>query len=216
MTPFLVAIAGGSGAGKSALARGIAAALGPDRVALLAHDCYYRDRGHLLPSERSRLNYDVPDALDQALFRAHVASLRQGQTVVPPRYCFVTHRRDGAGEPVEPREVVLVEGVLLLHDPEVRTSFDLRVFVDAPEPLRLQRRIARDTAERGRTEEAVRAQCRSLVFPAHARYVEPTRAWAELVLLNAGRLEPVVEIACAVIRARLGERGSPAAGALAA
>ncbi|OLB97205.1 MAG: hypothetical protein AUH30_10775 [Candidatus Rokubacteria bacterium 13_1_40CM_68_15] len=206
MTPFLVAIAGGSGSGKSVLTLAIATALGPGRVVTLAHDRYYRDRRDLLPIERSRLNYDVPDALDQALFREHLAALRLGQPIVPPEYCFVTHRRDGWGTPIAPTEIVLIEGILLLHDPEIRDAFDLRIFVDAPDSVRLRRRIARDTSERGRTPDAVIAQCRGTVFPAHTRYVEPTKARADLVLLNAGRLDPVVEVATAVIRAQCARR----------
>jgi uridine kinase len=203
---FLVAIAGGSGSGKSAVARGIAEALGRDRVAVLVQDAYYRDRADLLPVERVRLNYDVPDALDHGLFREHVAALRRGEPVVPPIYCFATHRRLGWGEPLSPRPIVLVEGILVLHDPEVAGLFDLRIFVDAPEAVRLARRIERDVLERGRTRESVIAQCRASVFPAHARYVEPSRAHADLVLLNAGRLGPVVEVAAAVIRAELARR----------
>lgn len=206
MSPFLVGLGGGSGSGKTSLARGIAAALGRERVAVLAHDAYYRDRSDLLPSERAYLNYDVPDALDQALFAAHLDALRRGQVVVPPRYDFVTHRRDGHGPPVEPREVVLVEGILLFHDPEVRQALDLRIFVDAPDAVRLARRIERDVAERGRSPESVIAQCRRTVLPAHARYVEPSRAAADLVLLNAGRIEAAIEVAAAVIQERLERR----------
>ncbi len=208
MTPFLVAIAGGSGSGKSALTRAVATALGSDRVTTLAHDRYYRDRSDLLPIERSRLNYDVPGALDQALFRQHVAALRRGQPIVPPAYCFVTHRRDGWGTPVAPREIVLIEGILLLHDPEIRALFDLRIFVDAPDGVRLSRRLARDAGERGRTPDSVIAQCRDTVFPAHARYVEPTKAMADLVLLNTGRLDSIVEGASAVIRFRAMRRAA--------
>jgi len=204
--PFLVAIAGGSGSGKTVLTQAIATSLGRERVATLTHDCYYRDRSDLLPIERSRLNYDVPDAIDQALFREHLSALRRGQAIVPPVYCFVTHRRDGWGTPLEPREIVLVEGILLLHDPAIRDLFDLRLFVDAPDALRLARRVARDTRERGRSSDSVVAQCRATVFPAHARYVEPTKAVADLVVLNAGRLQPVVEVAVGVISAQLARR----------
>jgi len=203
MTPFLVAIAGGSGSGKSVLTHAVAAAFGAERVATLAHDRYYRDRKDLLPIERSRLNYDVPDALDQTLFREHLMALRLGRPIVPPVYCFVTHRRDGWGTPIEPREIVVIEGILLFHDPDIRNAFDVRIFVDAPDDVRLRRRISRDTSERGRTPDAVVAQCRGTVFPAHRRYVEPSRSLADLVLLNAGRLEPVVEVATAVIRSQL-------------
>ncbi len=216
MPPFLVGIAGGSGAGKTALARELVGALGAERTALLALDAYYRDRGRLDPEARAALDFDVPDALDQELFRSHLRALRAGQPVTPPRYCFVTHRRLGPGEPVEPREIVLVEGVLLLHDPEVRAVLDLRIYVDAPDGLRVARRIARDTAERGWTPESVIAQCRATVLPAHARYVEPTRAWADLVLLNAGRLAAAVEVAAAIVRGRLEQRRRPAAEAPAA
>lgn len=211
--PFLVGIAGGTGSGKSALARGLRLALGPDRTALLAQDAYYRDRGDLEPAERAALDFDAPAAFDQPLFRAHLAALRRGEPVTPPRYCFVTHRRLGTDGPVEPREVVLVEGILLLHDPRVREALDLRIYVDAPAPLRLARRIARDTAERGRTAASVAAQYHATVLPAHVRHVEPTRACADLVLLNAGRLDAVVEVAAAVIRDRLARRQAPRAEA---
>src|SRR5439155_2023399 len=94
----------------------------------------------LLPIERSRLNYDVPDALDQALFHEHLMALRLGQPIVPPVYCFVTHRRDGWGTPIVPREIVLIEGILLFHDPDIRNAFDVRIFVDAPDDVRLRDR----------------------------------------------------------------------------
>jgi len=204
--PFLVGVAGGSGAGKSSLCRAVAAALGPDRVALLPHDAYYVDRGHLPPAARAAIDFDAPDALDQERFRADLEALRRGEPVVPPRYCFVTHRRLDGAEAIEPREVVLADGILLFHDAAVRAAFDLRVWIDAPDALRLARRIARDTRERGRTVESVVAQCRATVFPAHARWVEPTKAWADLVLLNAGRLEAAAEVATAVIRDRLARR----------
>jgi uridine kinase len=205
--PFVVGIAGGSGAGKTALAAAIARALGPARTARLAHDAYYRDRSDVDPARRAELNYDVPDALDHELFREHLRALRRGQTITPPRYCFTSHGRLGLGDPVEPREIVLVEGILIFHDPDVRAAFDLRMWVDAPDHLRLTRRIERDTAERGRTVESVIGQCRRFVFPAHARWAEPTRGSAHLVLLNAGRIETAAEVAASVIRARLERRG---------
>jgi uridine kinase len=206
VAPYLVGVAGGSGAGKTALVQAIAAALGPPRVALLVHDAYYRDRSDVEPAGRRQLNFDVPPALDQELFRAHLGALRRGDRITPPRYCFATHCRLEPGEPLEPREVVLVEGILLLHDPLVRDLLDLSIYVDAPDGLRLARRIARDTAERGRTAESVLEQYRATVLPAHGRLVEPTKVWADLVLINTGRLEAIAEVAAAVIRARLARR----------
>lgn len=201
--PFLVGFAGGSGAGKTALAAAVRARLGPERVSALAQDAYYRDHPELAPEARARLDFDAPEALDQARFVADLRALRRGEAVTPPVYCFATHRRVGFGPPVEPRPIVLVDGILLFHDGAVRDLLDLRIFVDAPEALRLARRVARDTRERGRTRAAVLRQYQATVRPAHARWVEPTRAWADLVLLNAGRLEAAAEVAAAVIRARL-------------
>src|SRR5262249_18306780 len=121
-------------------------------------------------------------------------------------YCFVTHRRDGWGTPIAPREIVLIEGILLFHDPDIRNAFDVRIFVDAPDDVRLRRRIARDTCERGRTPDFVVAQCRGTVFPAHAPRGDPARARAALGLLKAGGLDPGVGVAAAVIRAQLARR----------
>jgi uridine kinase len=208
MTPFLLGIAGGSGSGKTSLAAALADALGRGRAGILAHDAYYRDRRDLLPSERARLNYDVPEAVDRELFRAHLAALRRGERIVPPQYSFLTHCRDGGSEPVEPRPVIVVEGILLFHDPEVRGALDLRIFLDAPEGLRLARRLLRDTRERGRSEASVTAQWRSTVSPAHARYVEPARAVADLVLVTTGPLTALVEVAGSVLAARLARRAA--------
>ena len=206
MSPFVVGVAGGSGSGKSALVRALADALGPERVLALCHDAYYRDRGELPAAERATLNYDVPEALDTARFVADLTALRAGRPVRPPRYCFSTHRRIGLDQAVAPRPIVLAEGILLLHDPETRALLDLAIFVDAPEGTRLSRRIARDVSERGRTRRSVLSQYDATVRDAHVRYVEPTRAVADLVLLNVGRLDRLAEVAAAVIADRLARR----------
>jgi uridine kinase len=198
--PFLVGIAGGSGSGKSALAAALVRTLAPAVVGRLAQDAYYRDRGHVPIAERDALNFDTPEALDLDLFVAHLAALRRGERVRPPRYCFVTHCRLGHGEPVGTADIVLVEGLLLFADPRARALLDLRVYLDAPEPVRLARRVARDVRERARTEQSILTQARISTFPAHRRYVEPSRAWAHLTLVNAGRLDAVAEIAATVIR----------------
>jgi uridine kinase len=205
--PLLVGVAGGSGSGKSSLARALVTALGPARAALLAHDAYYRDTAALPPERRDGLNYDVPDAFDQALFLDHLTALRAGVPVRPPVYCFATHRRTGHAAAVTPRPIVVVEGILLLWEPAVRAALDLRIYLDAPERLRLERRLARDVAERGRTSDAVLAQFAASVREAHRTYVEPTRAMADLVLSTTGRIEPIVEIAVAVILDRFARRG---------
>jgi uridine kinase len=210
---LVVGIAGGSGSGKTTLARALASALGEDRVALLAHDAYYRDRSTLDPAARELVDYDAPDALDHEHFLADLTRLRAGQPVCPPRYCFATHRRLETADAIAPREMLLVEGILLFHDPAVRAALDLRIFVDAPAALRRQRRIARDTRERGRTPESVVRQFSATVYPAHVAYVEPTKAYAHLVLLNAGALAPLAEVAATVIRTHVARRVEESLGA---
>ena len=200
--PFVVGIAGGSGSGKTALADALTDALHPARVGRLAQDAYYRDRRDWPPADRARLNFDAPEAFDVDLFVAHLSALRRGGRVCPPRYCFVTHSRLGHGAPVGGTDIVLVEGLLLFADPRVRELCDLRIYLDAPEKVRLARRLARDVRERGRTEQSVVVQCRRSTFPAHRRWVEPSRAWADLTLVNTGRLEAVAEVAATIIRDR--------------
>ena len=211
--PMLVGIAGGSGSGKSSLARAMAVTLGDDRVGFLSYDAYYRDRSGLSAAARARVDYDVPEAFDQDLFLAHLAALRAGVGIQPPLYCFETHCRIGDDAPVEPRPVVLVDGILLLWDPAVRAALDLSIFLDAPERVRLERRLARDVGERGRTTTSVLAQFDATVRRAHATYVEPTRGLADLVLSTTGRLEPLAEIASALVLDRLARRARARAGA---
>jgi uridine kinase len=198
--PFLVGIAGGSGSGKTALVEALCAELAPARVSVLAQDAYYRDRGGLPAADRARLDFDVPDAVDLDLFVEHLTTLRRGRRVRPPRYSFVTHRRRGHDRPVAPADFVLVEGLFLLLDPRARALLDLRIYLDAPEELRLTRRLARDVAQRGRTEQSVIEQCRRSTFPAHRRHVEPSRAWADVVLVNGGPLAAMAEVAATIIR----------------
>jgi uridine kinase len=208
--PFVVGIAGGSGSGKTALAAALGEALHPARVERLGQDAYYRDQGGWPPVVRESLNFDAPEAFDLDLFVEHLRALRRGQRVRPPRYCFVTHRRLGYGAAVEGTDIVLVEGLLLFSDPRARDLCHLRIYLDAPEKVRLDRRLARDVRERGRTEQSVVAQCRRSTFPAHRRWVEPSRAWADLTLVNTGRLEAVAEVAATIIRTRrAGGAGSP-------
>lgn len=211
MTPFMVGIAGGSGSGKSAVSRALAGALGAEQVSVLCHDAYYRDRGDLAAAERAALNYDLPDALDTSLFLEHLRALRAGLPVFPPRYCFSTHRRIGDDDAVEPRPIVLAEGILLLHEPQTRALLDLAIFLEVPDHVRLGRRIARDTAERGRTRRSVLSQFEGTVRGAHAAYVEPTKTFADLVLHNVGRVDRIVEVAAAMVHERMARRGAQAA-----
>lgn len=211
MTPLLVGITGGSGSGKSSLARRLADGLGDLEACVLTHDAYYLDRGALPTAARAALDYDTPEALDGPLFRDHLQALRAGLPVRPPRYSFATHERLGEGEAIAPRDVVIVDGLLILCDPAVRALLDLSVFVDAPADVRLGRRVARDTQERGRTRESVIAQFASTVAAAHERFVAPCRAHADLVVANLGTLEGVVVVVADAIRRAQADRraGAP-------
>ena len=186
---YFIGIAGGTGAGKTTVVRALLERLGGVSLDL---DSYYRDRSGLSPELRSRLNYDEPAAMDVALLVSHLRQLAVGETVLKPRYSFQTHTRIGA-EPVLPARLVLVDGLFTLWWEEMRALLDLKVFVDAPPDLRLARRIRRDVMERGRTVESVLAQYLTSVRPMHERYVEPTRAHADLVVANTGPLEALVE-----------------------
>jgi len=168
-------ISGGSGAGKTTLTRHLLARLGPEQVSVLAFDAYYRDQGHLSPPDRALVNYDHPDSLDHERFAVDVATLRDGDAIARPVYDFATHTRTCEVEVVEPRPIVIVEGILLLSFPEIASALDLAVFIDVPESVRLERRLKRDIAERGREPDDVRRQFAATVAPMHDRYVEPYR-----------------------------------------
>jgi uridine kinase len=180
--PFTVAIAGGSGSGKTSLTRALVKALGSDRCAVLDHDSYYRCLAHRPLEERAASNFDHPDSLENELLARHLAELRQGRAVERPCYDFATHTRTSESTRIEPRPTVVCEGILLLAVPELRHAFDLRVYVDTPADVRALRRVRRDIVERGRTVESVVDQYLQTVKPMHERFVEPARATADLVL----------------------------------
>ncbi|MGA0263780.1 MAG: uridine kinase [Ilumatobacteraceae bacterium] len=168
-------ISGGSGAGKTTLTRHLVERLGTDQVSVVAFDAYYRDQGHLSPADRALVNYDHPSSLDHEMFAADVQALRSGRAVAAPVYDFATHTRTGEVVMIEPKPVVIVEGILLLSFSEIAAHLDLAVFIDVPEAVRLERRIIRDVAERGREPDDVRRQFAATVAPMHNQYVEPYR-----------------------------------------
>lgn len=184
--PVVVAIGGGSGSGKSYLAQRLIERLGKKRCVLIEQDSYYRDLSALPLVERAQRNFDHPDALDFDLLIRHLVDLINGRSIAKPVYDFVQHTRRPETVIVRPAEVVIVEGILVLHDARLRALCDFCVFVDAPLEVRLQRRLARDTAERGRTAESVQAQFAQSVLPMHRAFVEPSRVFADVVLNGCG------------------------------
>ncbi len=192
MDVTLVGIAGGSCAGKTTLAEGLAVRLG-DHLTVLQFDHYYHDHGHLPVGERALVNYDHPDSLDERLFVAHLDELAVGSAVEAPVYDFATHRRTSTTDTVGPNPVVVVDGILLLAFPAVRRRLDLVVYVDAPAEVRLERRVVRDVAERSRTEAGVRAQFAATVAPMHERWVAPFVHEADLIVDGLADPEQAVE-----------------------
>ncbi len=177
----VVAIAGGTGSGKTSIATNIVAEL-PNHVSLLNHDMYYRDFRHLPLAERALLNYDHPDSFDNELFIRHVEGLKSGRPIERPCYNFATHLRDVHTVLIEPRDIIVAEGILVLLDPALRPLFDLKVFVDTDADVRILRRITRDIHERGRTLDSVTAQYLATVKPMHEAFVEPTKRYADIII----------------------------------
>jgi uridine kinase len=180
--PFTVALAGGSGSGKTSLTQALVEILGAERCSVLDHDSYYRDLSHLSLEARAENNFDHPDSLENELLARHLDDLRAGIAVQRPCYDFSTHSRRIDTTAVEPRPIILCEGILLLAVPELRSAFDLRVYVDTPADVRALRRVQRDIVERGRTVQSVVHQYMTSVRPMHERFVEPARETADLVL----------------------------------
>ena len=178
----IIAIAGGSGSGKTTFARELLAALGEKWAVSLELDSYYRDRHQEFDHDGGSVNFDHPDAIDTVLLGEHLKSLSRGEAVEGPRYDFVTHRRESGARKIESRPVVLVEGILLLHYDDLRALFTQTIFIETPESVRFARRLARDVRERGRTAEGVREQFHRQVKPMHDEFVGPSQKWADVTL----------------------------------
>jgi uridine kinase len=193
----LIAIVGGSGAGKTWLTRGLQRVLA-EKAAALSLDDFYRDHSGLPPSRREKLNYDHPRQIDWPLVAEVLDACRAGKPVRLPRYNFNTHTRTDEGPPWQPKPVIIMEGLWLLVRPAVRRRFSLKIFVDSPERVRLRRRIGRDMAERGRSAPSVRRQFFDTVVPMHERYVAPQVRWADVKLSQPLRQPDVDQLADAL------------------
>jgi uridine kinase len=198
--PVIVGVAGGTGSGKTTIVREILRGLDPDSVLVIQHDSYYKDRSHLPREERADVNYDHPDALETSLLVEHLRQLLAGQTTDIPIYDFVSHTRKLECRQVQPCKVIVVEGILILADPELRDLFDIKVFVDTDADIRFIRRMERDIAERGRTRESVVVQYKQTVRPMHLEFVEPSKRYAHVIVPQGGHNLVAVDMIITKIR----------------
>ena len=198
---YVVGVAGGTGSGKTTVTDRIVESLPSDAVSKIQHDNYYCDRGDLSYEERCQLNFDHPDSLETALLVEHLKRLREGVAVDVPEYDFKTHRRAHATLHVEPNRVVVVEGILVFVEPRLREQLDLKLFVDTPADIRVFRRIRRDLEQRGRTFASVREQYYATVRPMHLQFVEPSKAYADLIIPEGGRNKVALDLILAKLRA---------------
>ena len=196
---MLLGVAGGSGSGKTTVAETILAKIGDHRLAFLSQDMYYRDIKWRDGDHLRGFNFDHPEAFDTPLMTSHLAALRRGEPIERPVYDFVTYRRRGETERVEPRPVVVVEGILLFAEPSIRDLLDLKIFVDTDADVRLLRRLRRDVSERGRDFDGVLRQYLETVRPMHLEFVEPSRRWADIIVPEGGRNE----VAMAMVTAKI-------------
>jgi uridine kinase len=204
MRPLIIGIAGGTGSGKTTVAQKIAESLPADRAIVIQHDWYYLDRSHLTAEARALVNFDEPNALDNARLYSDLLALKEGRTAVCPQYDFASHTRRGEGREISARSIVIVEGILLFAIPEIRDVFDLRLFVDTDDDIRLLRRIRRDIEERGRDIGSIEAQYRESVRPMHQLHVAPSRRHAHLIIPEGGENAPALDVIVGRLRYLLG------------
>ena len=199
--PLVIGIAGGSGSGKTTVAQTILQRVGQDRIAFLQHDSYYKDLRGLPPAQRNEFNFDHPNSLETELLIRHITALRNGKSVEVPIYDFSTDSRTTQSFTVQPRNVILVEGILIFTEPALRKVFDIKIFVDTDADLRFIRRLERDIHERGRTTDSVVRQYLHTVRPMHLEFVEPSKRYADIIIPEGGHNTAALDMVVARVEA---------------
>ena len=203
LSPLVIAIAGGTGSGKTTVANAILEQVGADRIAYLPHDAYYKDLNDLPPAQREAVNFDHPYSLESDLMIQHINDLKSGKPVELPIYDFTTHSRTSERLHVEPQPVIIVEGILIFVEPQLRELFDVKLFVDTDADIRFIRRLQRDITERGRTTDSVIKQYQSTVRPMHLEFVEPSKRYADLIIPEGGYNQVAMDTVIARIESLL-------------
>lgn len=201
MKPYILGVAGGSGSGKSYLAKAIYEDLGSDECSLIYQDNYYFDMSSRFDHDGGSVNFDHPSAIDFHLLATHLAELKNGRSIRIPTYDFATHSRLNETINQAPRRIIIVDGILILNDPEMRAQFDESIFVDTSEQLRFARRLERDVNERGRTEAGVRSQFENHVKPMHDRFVQPSKQHAGIVFEDSHDSQAFIQAMLEKLRA---------------
>jgi uridine kinase len=200
-----IGVAGGTGSGKTTVADRILERVGAGKIAYIPHDAYYKDLSDQPKDVRAKVNFDHPDSLESALLVEHLALLRQGQPVKVPVYDFTTHSRTNETRLVMPAPIVLVEGILIFVEPDLREQLDVKIFIDTDADLRFIRRLRRDILERGRSLDSIIAQYLKTVRPMHLEFVEPSKRYADVIIPEGGFNEVAIEMVAARIRGLLEE-----------
>lgn len=205
MKPVIIAVGGGSGSGKTTVVNEIIEKLDKDDLVVIKHDDYYKKQSHLSLEERYNINYDHPASLDNDLFISDIKKLIKGESISKPIYDFVLHDRSDKTEIVEPKKVIILEGILILEDKRIRDLSDIKLFVSLDDDLRFIRRLSRDIEERGRSLESVVKQYLKTVKPMYHRFVEPTKRYADVIIPNNNRHDVAVDVIAAKIKSIKGE-----------
>lgn len=200
---LIIGIAGGSGCGKSTVVKQIIKQLPKDSVTVIPQDSYYKNNGHLTPDERARINFDHPSSIEFNLLIKHLDELREGLEIGMPIYSYLTCTRATETIPVFPREVIIVEGILILSNPRLRERLDIKIFVDADADDRLMRIIRRDIEERGRSFSQVLDHYETFVKPMHLQFIEPTKRYADIIVPQGGTNHVAIDILTSRIRMNL-------------
>ena len=202
--PFIIGVAGGSGSGKTTVVRHILERIGEDKLVLIQHDSYYRDLKHLPFEDRARQNFDHPASLETELMIRHLNALSNGYSIDMPLYDFNRHIRLPETKTTYPRDIILIDGILIFTETELRNLMKIKVFVDTDDDIRLLRRLRRDIHERGRDLESVLAQYEKFVRPMHLEFVEPTKRYADIIIPRGGKNQVALDMLDSLIKSKLG------------
>lgn len=198
--PILIGITGGTGSGKSSIADAIYSSFSTDCIAMIQQDMYYKDQSNLSMEERVKTNYDHPKAFDNDLLISHLKDLMEGKSIEKPIYDFSVHNRSKETVKIDPKSIIIVEGILVLEDERLRDLLDIKVYVDTDADIRILRRLIRDINERGRTLESVVNQYLDVVRPMHMQFTEPTKRYADIIVPEGGQNKVAIDILVSKIK----------------